>query len=104
MHPPIDLKNPFITELFVGSARVTTCLRHLGLRDSFWCGQHEKEKLWKGFCVRPHHHRWSEPGLGVEPNCAGLFAAPPCGTRSRARDIPLFDKRAGVLGLDLCDP
>ncbi|CAJ1458117.1 unnamed protein product [Effrenium voratum] len=87
----VQCTNPFILEVFAGSGRVTACLRAAGLTNCF--GVDHKlvnpvgavrladltTKEGQQLCMK-----WVKSLL-----CAGIFAAPPCGTASRAREIPL---------------
>ena len=84
-------KDPFIIELCAGSARVTSCLQHLGMPSSFGVDHVKQQnsgrvliadmttKAGKELCWT-----WLK-----SPSCAGVFIAPPCGTCSRARGIPI---------------
>ena len=66
-------KEPFIVEVCAGSARVTSCLQSLGLTASF-TSEEGQQLCWS----------WIR-----SPSCMGVFCAPPCGTCSRARGIPV---------------
>ena len=84
-------KDPFMIELCAGSARVTSCLQHLGMPSSFGVDHIKQQnsgrvliadmttKAGKDLCWT-----WLR-----SPNCVGVFIAPPCGTCSRARGIPV---------------
>ena len=84
-------KDPFFIELCAGSARVTTCPQFFGLKSSF--GVDHKRQKNAGRLLTAD--LTSEEGQAIciqwlsSPNCVGIFAAPPCGTCSRARGIPL---------------
>lgn len=83
--------SPFVIELCAGSARVTSYARAIGLKDSFGvdhvkqqnCGRiHVADlttKAGKTLC-----RQWLQ-----SKSLLGVFMAPPCGTCSRARSIPL---------------
>lgn len=87
-HIPAD---PFFLEICAGSARVTTCLQQLGLKSSFGV-DHKRSKdagrLLVADLTTPEGQalcwQWVK-----SPNCVGIFCAPPCGTCSRARGIPV---------------
>ena len=89
--PGINAKDPFIIEFCAGSARVTACLQQLGLSASFGV-DHLKQKNAGRVLIadlttkagRDLCWTWLK-----SPNCVGMFAAPPCGTCSRARGIPI---------------
>jgi hypothetical protein len=84
-------KDPFIIELCAGSARVTSCLQQLGMPASFGVDHVKQQnsgrvliadlttKAGKDLCWT-----WLK-----STNCVGVFIAPPCGTCSRARGIPI---------------
>lgn len=87
-----QLKNdPFFLEICAGSARVTSCLQHLGLKSSFGV-DHKRQKNSGRLLVAD---LTSNEGQALcwkwirSPNCVGIFVAPPCGTCSRARGIPV---------------
>ena len=84
-------QNPFLIEMCAGSARVTACLQQLGMPASFGV-DHVKQKNSGKVLVAD---LTTDNGQTLfwtwltAPNCAGIFAAPPCGTCSRARGIPV---------------
>ena len=86
-----NAKDPFIIELCAGSARVTACLQQLGMPASFGV-DHVKQKNAGRVLIadlttkagRDLCWTWLK-----SPNCARMFAAPPCETCSRARGIPI---------------
>ena len=84
-------KEPFIVEICAGSARVTSCLQSLGLSASFGV-DHKRQKNAGKILVAD---LTSEEGQQLcwswirSPSCMGVFCAPPCGTCSRARGIPV---------------
>lgn len=93
--------NPIMLELFAGSARVTTCLRHLGHHDAFGVDNVKKKNFGKVLVARDLTTVAGQQVLWKwvkSPNCAGIFAAPPCGTCSRARDTPRYDNRGRRVG------
>ena len=89
--PPVESKDPFFLEVCAGSARVTSCLQFLGLKSSF--GVDHKRARNSGHLLTVDLTTAEGQELCMRwirsPNCLGIFAAPPCGTCSRARGIPL---------------
>ena len=87
-YQPLD---PFFIEVCAGSARVTTCLQFFGLKSSFGV-DHKRQKSSGRILVAD---LTTATGQAIcrqwfsSPNCVGIFAAPPCGTCSRARGIPV---------------
>ena len=84
-------RDPFIIELCAGSARVTACLQQLGLSASFGV-DHVKQKNAGKVLIADLTTRAGRDLCWTwlkSPNCVGMFAAPPCGTCSRARGIPI---------------
>ena len=87
----LNAKDPFIIELCAGSARVTACLQQLGLPASSGV-DHIKQKNAGRVVIAD---LTTKAGRGLcwtwlkSPNCVGMFSAPPCGTCSRARGIPI---------------
>jgi hypothetical protein len=89
------LQDCLIIKIFAGTARVTACLKQFGMSSAFGTDH-----------VR-HKQSMAQADLttkaGVElfmqwlsnPNVIGIFLAPPCGTASRARAIPMKPKRPG---------
>jgi len=78
--------DPFFIELCAGSARVTTCLQFFGLKSSF--GVDHKRQKNSGRLLTADLTTDEGQALCLQwlasPNCVGIFAAPPCGTCSRA--------------------
>ena len=88
-----DLKNPVILEIFCGSARVTACLKMIGLTSSFGV-DHIKGKAVSTCKVADLTTQEGQQLLLTwldAPNVEGVFLAPPCGTCSLARNIILRD-------------
>ena len=89
--PKCDIASPFFIEICAGSARVTSCLQHLGLATSF--GVDHKLQRNAGRVLVADLTSQDGQALGnlwlSSPNLAGVFIAPPCGTCSRARGIPV---------------
>ena len=89
-HKPMP-KEPFIIEICAGSARVTSCLQSLGLSTSFGV-DHKRQKNAGRVLVAD---LTSDEGQQLcwswisSPSCMGFFSAPPCGTCSKARGIPI---------------
>ena len=90
---------PFVIELFAGSGRVTAHLKHVGVKASFGVDHKKLSKIapvqivdlttlsGQKLCMQ-----WCE-----SPLLAGVFAAPPCGTCSKAREIILRDSKGRPL-------
>jgi len=84
-------KEPFIIEICAGSARVTSCLQSLGLPTSFGV-DHKRQRNAGRVLVAD---LTSDEGQQLcwswirSPSCMGVFCAPPCGTCSKARGIPI---------------
>ena len=88
-----NLKNPVILEIFCGSARVTACLKMIGLTSSFGV-DHIKGKAVSTCKVADLTTQEGQQLLLTwldAPNVEGVFLAPPCGTCSLARNIILRD-------------
>ena len=93
-HPPIQHgapTDPFIIEICAGTARVTSCLQALGLKASFGV-DHKRIKnagrVLVADLTAPEGQKLCLEWI-QSPSCAGIFCAPPCGTCSRARGIPI---------------
>ena len=90
-----NIKHPVIIEMFCGAARVTACLKAIGLQDSFGV-DHIKSKavstLKTADLTTTHGQavflEWLKSAL-----VQGIFIAPPCGTCSLARCIKLRDEK-----------
>ena len=94
-----DLKNPVILEIFCGSARVTACLKMIGLTSSFGV-DHIKGKAVSTCKVADLMTQEGQQLLLTwldAPNVKGVFLAPPCGTCSLARNIILRDSKGRPL-------
>ena len=89
--PKCEPNNPFFIEICAGSARVTSCLQHLGLSASFGVDHKIHRNAGRVLVA----DLTTEDGQALcrlwlkSPNLAGVFVAPPCGTCSRARGIPV---------------
>ena len=85
--------NPVIIEMFCGSARVTACLRSLGLHGSFGADHIKKSTV----APVKQVDLASPEGQALfmtwlrNPLVSGIFIAPPRGTCSLARNISRFD-------------
>ena len=83
--------DPFFVELCAGSARVTSCVQTIGLKSSFGVDHKRAKNSGRLFTV----DLTTQEGQALcmtwihSPNCMGIFVAPPCGTCSRARGIPV---------------
>ena len=90
-----QLKGPVVIEVFCGSARVTSCLKELGIRGAFGV-DHVVDKATStvkrlDLTVEADQKiflQWLHSPLVV-----GVFLAPPCGTCSLARNIQLRDEK-----------
>lgn len=81
----------FLVEVFAGSARVTACLRYLGMTSAFGADckcQRAAAKVVLVDLTKPNGQALMWTWLKADA-CLGFFAAPPCGTASRAREIKL---------------
>ena len=93
------LENPVIIEIFCGSARVTACLKMVGLTSSFGV-DHIKGKAISTCKVADLTTEAGQQLLLTwlkAPNVRGVFLAPPCGTCSKARSIILRDSKGRPL-------
>ena len=83
---------PVVFELFSGSGRVTACLRKLGLHAAHGIDHVVVPEAASSPLIAD---LTTEEGQQLalfwitNPLLSAVFAAPPCGTRSRAREIPL---------------
>ena len=84
-------KEPFFLEICAGSARVTTCLQSLGLSSSFGVDHKRQKHAGKVLVADLTTQEGQELCWSwvKSPSCLGIFCAPPCGTCSRARGIPI---------------
>lgn len=90
------LANALIIEVFAGTSRVTASLRHFGMFSCFGVDHMRSANV-----AAPISIADLTTAEGVKllyswlanPAVVGLFLAPPCGTASRARTIPLRGKR-----------
>ena len=88
-------EGPFIVELFAGSGRVTAHLKYYGIRDSFGVDHKNLSSIAPIMVcdlTTAEGQRLCTKWVNSE-SCAGVFAAPPCGTCSRAREIQLRDSK-----------
>lgn len=95
---PFDYQ-PFVLELFAGSARVTASLRYLGLKSSFGTDHALRNPAGKVvLCDLNTKEGRDLCRLWIKsPMLLGIFAAPPCGTCSLARTIPVRLKSGKVV-------
>ena len=86
---------PVIIELFAGTGRVTACLKALGLNQSCGIDRIRCSNLTTLYTVDLSNARGQQLVLQWlrHPLVRGFFAAPPCGTCSLARMIPLPIRR-----------
>ena len=84
-------------EIFAGSARVTASLKQLGLTSSFGVDKFRSKNAMSAITIAdlttPEGEALLMNWLQMA-NVVGIFLAPPCGSASRARQIPL-KKRFG---------
>ena len=78
-----------VIELFAGSERLTAHLKQLGIKHAFGVDHKSSSEIApiKIVDLTAEEGQWCE-----SPLLAGVFAAPPCGTCSLARNIPLYDE------------
>ena len=88
----VGISHPFVIEICAGSARVTMSLQKLGLASSFGVDRTIQKNGGKTLVA----DLTSSEGQALcnlwlsSPNLLGVFIAPPCGTCSRARGIPVW--------------
>ena len=86
---PVQPSRPLILELFAGTGRVSAALKIIGYEAV--AVDHVKHpraahRIQIADLVTPEGVELVKSWLAL-PNCIGFFAAPPCGTCSRAREI-----------------
>jgi hypothetical protein len=87
-----------IVEIFAGTGRVTAALKHFGMSGAFGT-DHKRHKMAMSPIVLADLS--TEAGIELlmqwlsNEFVVGIFLAPPCGTASRARSIPMKRKRPG---------
>ena len=90
-----NLEEYLIIEIFAGSARVTAALRQLGMKSSFGVDKLRSKNAMSSVLLpdltTPEGESLLMSWLQI-PNVVGIFLAPPCGSASRARQIPLKRK------------
>ena len=87
-----------VIEVFAGTGRVTVCLKQYGMTSAFGTDHVRHKQAMSQIAIADLTTK-----AGVEllmqwlsnPRVVGLFLAPPCGSASRARAIPLQRKRPG---------
>jgi len=94
-----DISHPVVIEMFCGTARVTACLKAIGLNDSLGVAQ-IKSKAVSTMKVADLSTKVGQD-LFLEwlnsPLVKGVFIAPPCGTCSLARCKKLKDEKGRLL-------
>ena len=89
------LEDCLIIEVFAGTARVTACLKQLGVKSAFGT-DHVRHKQAMAQVVTTDLTTRAGVELLMQwlsnPSVLGIFLAPPCGSASRARSIPLKRK------------
>ena len=88
---PTATNLPLIVEVFAGSARVTECCRELGLRaDAIDHKPHALSKVQPLLLdLTSEDGRRGLRSVLAHPDLRAVWWAPPCGTASKARCIPL---------------
>lgn len=84
-----------IVEVFSGTTRVTACLRQIGLVNSFGADKTRVRSCMGPLIIADLTTAEGEALLWSwleNPLVVGIFLAPPCGSASRARQIPLKKK------------
>ena len=90
------MANALIIEVFAGTSRVTASLRHFGMFNCFGVDHLRANNVAAPVSIAD---LTSAEGIALlyswldNPAVVGIFLAPPCGTASRARNIPLKGKR-----------
>ena len=98
LHNPMTeflIESPVIIEMFCGTARVTACLKAIGLKDSFGV-DHIKNQAISTMKLADSSTSQGQKLLLTwleSPMVQGIFIAPPCGTCSLARIIQLRDEK-----------
>ena len=94
-----QISNPVVIEVFCGSARLTSCMKSLGMTASFGV-DHKLDKVVATAkqldLTLPGHQQTLFMWLR-SPLVVGVFLAPPCGTASLARNIQLRDSRGRAI-------
>ena len=89
---PLQARFPVVLEFFAGTSRVTAALRRLGFEGSQGV---DHQPVPGAACPVLISDLTTVSGQGFalqwlsSPRVIGIFLAPPCGTCSRAREIPL---------------
>ena len=89
---------PVVIELFAGSGRVTAALKALGVRSAFGV-DHKKLSTIAPIMIADLTTKAGQSLFMTwmnTPSLAGIFAAPPCGTCSLARNIKIRNSK-GIL-------
>ena len=81
-----NISHPVVIEMFCGTARVTACLKAIGLRDSFGV-DHIKSKAVSTMKIADLTTKHGQDVF------LGWLESPPCGTCSLARCIKLRDEK-----------
>ena len=87
-----------IIEVFAGTGRVTACLKQYGMSSAFGTDHVRHKQAMSPIAITDLTKK-----AGIEllmqwlsdSRVVGLFLAPPCGSASQARAIPLKRKRPG---------
>ena len=87
-----------VIEIFAGTGRVTACLKQFGMKSAFGTDHVRHKQAMSQIALAD---LTSKAGIELlmqwlsNPQVVGLFLAPPCGSASRARAIPLKRKGPG---------
>ena len=87
-----------IEEVFAGTGRVTACLKQYGMTSAFGTDHVRHKQAMSAIAIAD---LTKKAGVNLlmqwlsDRRVVGLFLAPPCGSASRARAIPLKRKRPG---------
>lgn len=92
-------EGPIIIELFAGSGRLTAALKSSGVHSAFGV-DHKKLSSIAPIMIADLTTRAGQSLFMTwmdAPNLAGIFAAPPCGTCSLARNIKIRGPRGNII-------
>ena len=94
-HPRVP--SGLVIEVFAGTGRVTACLKHFGMTSAFGTDHVRHKQAMSAIAIAD---LTKEAGVNLlmqwlsDRRVVGLFLAPPCGSASRARAIPLKKRAA----------
>jgi hypothetical protein len=93
-----SLADCLIVEIFCGTSRVTACLKQIGLKGCFGVDKLRSKNAMSAVIIADLTTPEGEELLMSwlqNANVVGVFLAPPCGSASRARQIPLKKRKFG---------